>query len=223
MTERRSWLWLITMCAAVAGLTAMAMVADGADDTDDADDDTPDQAKVAEVKLGEKAPNFTRTDTKGTERSLSTYEGKIVVIEWFSPTCPYVERCYNTKTMQNAQARVKQLDKGVVWLAIDSRSGAAALTDNMWIDRFKLKHPILLDPRAEVARLYKAKTTPHMFVIDTKGVLRYHGALDNNEWGSMTGDDLTNYVVNAVEQIVNEETVSPDFVKPYGCALQYAP
>lgn len=223
MTERRSWLWLITMCAAVAGLTAMAMVADGADDADDADDDTPDQAKVTEAKLGEEAPNFTLTDTKGTERSLSTYEGKIVVIEWFSPTCSYVDRCYQTKTMQNAQARVKQLDKGVVWLAIDSRRGATALADNMWIDRYKLKHPILLDPGAKYARLYKAKTTPHMFVIDTKGVLRYHGALDNNEWGSMTGDDLTNYVVNAVEQIVNEETVSPDFVKPYGCALKYMP
>ena len=59
-----------------------------------------------------------------------------------------------------------------------------------------------------------------MFVIDAEGILRYQGAIDNDPRGGK--EDATNYVVNAVNLISSGETVSPDYVKSYGCSVKYA-
>ena len=59
-----------------------------------------------------------------------------------------------------------------------------------------------------------------MFVIDKKGILRYQGAIDNNNLMLKKADEITNYVVEAVQQIVDDETVSNDTTKPYGCAIK---
>jgi alkyl hydroperoxide reductase subunit AhpC len=91
-----------------------------------------------------------------------------------------------------------------------------------WIKRHKIKHPILLDPKGDVGRLYDARRTPHMFIIDKKGVLRYHGAIDDNRLGAKKGDDIKSYVLQAVQQILNDEVVEPNYVKPYGCSVKYA-
>ncbi|MCZ6493500.1 MAG: thioredoxin family protein, partial [Planctomycetota bacterium] len=75
----------------------------------------------------------------------------------------------------------------------------------------------------KVARLYDARRTPHMFVIDKEGILRYHGAIDDNRLAGKPADEVTNFVVNAVHQLAEEETVTPDYVKPYGCSIKYKP
>ena len=180
---------------------------------------TVDQGKA---KLGEKAPNFTLTDTNGQERSLSDYKGRIVVIEWINPECPYVRHCYQTKAMQSAYKKVKQLDKGVAWLAINTTPGTTAQANNMWITKYGLKYPLLLDERGKVGRSYDARRTPQMFVIDKEGVLRYKGAIDDNSLLNKRPDEITNYVVNAVKQLVEGETLTPDSTKPYGCTIKYS-
>ncbi len=179
---------------------------------------TLDQGKA---KLGEKAPNFTLMDTNGQERSLSDYKGRIVVIEWINPECPDVRHCYQTKAMQGAYKKVKQLDKGVAWLAINSTTGTTAQANNMWISKYDLKYPLLLDDGGTVGRLYDARRTPQMFVIDTDGVIRYTGAIDDNRLLYKRPDEITNYVVNAVSQLVEGETVTPNSTKPYGCPIKY--
>ena len=88
------------------------------------------------------------------------------------------------------------------------------------VEQQKIKCPILLDTLGTVARQYDARRTPHMFVIDKKGILRYHGAIDNNPLLTKQEDEITNYVVQAVRQIINEETVEPDHVEPYGCTVK---
>ncbi len=125
--------------------------------------------------------------------------------------------------MPTTYDRVKALDKGVVWLAINTTYGTTADENGLWIKRYDLKYPILLDVDGEVGRLYDARRTPHMFVIDTEGVLRYHGAINDNPLSSKSPDDATNYVVNAVQQIANGETVTPDHTTPYGCSVKYKP
>ncbi|MCH8316302.1 MAG: redoxin domain-containing protein [Planctomycetes bacterium] len=180
---------------------------------------TLDQGKA---KLGEKAPNFTLTDTNGQERSLSDYKGRIVVIEWINPECPDVRHCYQTKAMQGAYKKVKQLDKGVAWLAVNSTQGTTAQANKMWISKYDLKYPFLLDKRGMVGRLYDARRTPHMFVIDKEGVIRYTGAIDDNRLLHKRPEEITNYVVNAVKQLVEGETLTPDSTKPYGCTIKYS-
>ena len=180
---------------------------------------TADEQKVA--KLGEPAPNFTLTDTTGRTRTLSEYAGRIVVLEWFNTQCPIVQKCYRSKSIQTANEKVRELDKSIVWLAVNSTSSTNAGQNTMWIKKFDLGYPILLDVDGTVGHQFDARRTPHMFVIDKKGILRYNGAIDNNAFGDKKLDEATNYVVNAVRQIVEGETVAPDYIKPYGCSVKY--
>ena len=208
MKRKANLLAFVLLSVAVLGLTALA--------------GPPRGAKASKgIKLGEKVPAFTLMDTQGQERSLADYAGKVVVLEWINPKCPYVRNCYDTKAMTQAYKKVKALDKSIAWLAINSTSTTNANENDQWIEQFKLKYPILLDTDGKVGRLYDARKTPQMFVIDAEGVLRYNGAIDDNPLAGKPVDDATNYVVNAVEQIVGGETVSPDYVKPYGCAVKY--
>lgn len=174
------------------------------------------------AQLNEKAPDFTLVDSTGQQRSLSDYAGRLIVLEWINPDCPYVVRCYGSKAMQTAYEKVKELDGSVAWLAINTTRTTTAEQNNFWIKKHGLKYPILLDPMGEVGQVYGARRTPHMFVIDKEGILRYHGAIDDNKYGDKKLQETTNYVVNAVQQIVDGETVTPDRTKPYGCTVKYA-
>jgi peroxiredoxin len=175
------------------------------------------------AKLGQPVPGFTLVDAAGVKRSLSDYKGKLVILEWINPQCPFVQGCYKTKAMQRAYEKVKALDKGVAWLAINTTWSTSQEENQLWIRRYELKYPILLDFDGDVARLYDARKTPHMYVIDKEGILRYHGAIDDNKFLSKSQDKATNYVVNAVRQIVDGETVTPNYVSPYGCSVKHKP
>ncbi len=172
------------------------------------------------VKIGDPAPNFTLTDTDGKKRSLSEYAGKIVVLEWFNTECPIVQRCYRKNTIQETVGQVKKLDKDVVWLAINSTYSTNNEQNAIWIKQYELNYPILLDIDGTVGHEYDARRTPHMFVIDEAGILRYHGALDSAN-DRLKPDAPVNYVVNAVQQLVGGETVAPYYMKPYGCSVKY--
>lgn len=182
---------------------------------------SPPVAEAKTAKLGEAAPAFTLKDSNDQERKLADYKGKIVILEWTNVECPVVQSVYKSKAMQNAVKQVKELSKGVVWLAINSTYTTNAEKNNLWIKQQAIEYPILLDTEGNVGKLYDARRTPHMFVIDEKGVLRYHGAIDNNENAMGDKKEVTNYVVNAVKQLVAGETVAPDHVKPYGCSVKY--
>ena len=72
----------------------------------------------AEIKIGESAPNFTLLDSNEQQRSLSEFEGKYIVLEWFNPECPFVRKHYDSGNMQGLQEKYTAED--IVWLSIDS-------------------------------------------------------------------------------------------------------
>jgi peroxiredoxin len=174
---------------------------------------------TAKAQVGEPAPNFTLADADGKEHSLSDFKGKIVVLQWINPKCPVCVRCASTGIVQDMHEDVKGLDDDVVFLAINSTHWMTVKDSAAYLKEKKLDMPGLDDQDGKVGRLYGAKTTPHMYVIDQKGILRYSGAIDNDRRGNK--DDAMNYVVNAVSQIVAGETVSPDRTQPYGCSVKY--
>ncbi len=209
MNARSNMLPIVALGVAALGLAADAVGQDGRD------------TKENVAKIGEKVPNFTLADSAGQERSLASYEGKTVILEWINPECPYVIKCYRSGAMAGAYKNVKALDPTAVWLAINSTSTTKPQANQFWIEQHKIEYPILMDLGGTVGRLYDARRTPHMFLIDKKGVLRYHGAIDDNQFGNKAADEVTNFVVSAVRQLVAEETVTPDYVKPYGCSVKY--
>ena len=172
-------------------------------------------ADAAEV--GKPAPAFTLKDEAGKEHSLAQYQGKIVVLEWTNPGCPYVQRHYKAKTMQNT---LKDFDaKKVVWLAVDSTSSNAPEKSASWKKEQGFTYSVLQDPDGKVGKAYGAKTTPHMYIIDEKGVLQYAGAIDDDPRGKSATP--VNHVKAAVKAMQSGQSVPEATTDPYGCSVKY--
>jgi len=171
--------------------------------------------------IGKPAPEFTLKDAAGNTYRLSDYKGRIVVLQWVNPDCPVCRRVSKTGVVGNMAAQLKQMDPNVAHLAINSTHYMEPGDGAKYYSSHKIDAPVLSDKDGTVGRMYGAKTTPHLFVIDKKGVLRYSGAIDDDRGGSM-GNGATNYVANAVRQLLAGEAVSPDMTRPYGCSVKYA-
>lgn len=162
------------------------------------------------------APDFELTDQSGTVHKLSDYHGKVVVLEWTNPQCPYVVRHYKADTMTDLAAKYGD---DVVWLAIDSSNFVTAESASKWASAEGIEYPILLDASGKVGTLYKAKTTPHMFVIGTEGELLYDGAIDDDPQGKSEAPH--NYVEAAVASALAGQPVEKPQTKSYGCSVKY--
>lgn len=172
---------------------------------------------VAETTVGTAAPTFSGTDINGKSVSLSDFKGKYVVLEWVNPDCPFVKKQYDPGTMQNLQKTYTK--KGVAWVSIDSSAPGKQghLTPEQGKAMLKEKGAspttLILDPDGAIGRLYGAKTTPHMFIIDPQGKLVYAGAIDDK--GSK------NYVQAALDEVLAGKSVSTPVTQPYGCSVKY--
>ena len=167
--------------------------------------------------VGSPAPDFTLTDTSGNEVSLSDYAGRVVVLEWVNPDCPFVQRHYKAGTMKSLATKYGAQD--VVWLTINSTNYMDAEASAAFKAANDLPYPILVDQSGEVGHLYGAATTPHIFVIDGSGTVVYIGAIDDDPRGS--SDVPTNYVAAALDEVLAGEAVSTPETKPYGCSVKY--
>lgn len=177
------------------------------------------------VTTGQEAPNFT---LPGLEKSieLKNFRGKTVVLEWLNHGCPFVKKHYSSGNMQGLQK--ESTDQGIVWLSIiSSAPGKQGHVNPKEALADKKAHnsnatDILLDPQGKVGRLYGAKTTPHMFIINPKGVLVYQGAIDDKadtDTGSIPGSK--NYVREALKELKSNKPISVAQTKSYGCSVKY--
>jgi peroxiredoxin len=182
---------------------------------------------VEAPKVGASAPSFSLPAADGKTRSLGEFKGKYVVLEWFNPGCPFVQKHYKSDNMQALQKEFTA--KGVTWLTIDSSAPGAEgyLTPeaaNKQMADWKIKSTaLLLDPDGKVGHQYHATNTPHMFVVDPVGKLIYAGAIDSK--ASYDDTDIkssTNYVRAALEEAMAGKPVSNSQTKAYGCSIKYA-
>jgi hypothetical protein len=182
--------------------------------------------QAADVAIGEKAPDFTASDSNGKSHSLASYKGKIVVLEWLNHQCPFVKKHYGSGHMQGLQKTYT--GKGVVWLSVISsapgKQGYSTPEEANSVTKEKGAAPtaVLLDPQGIVGKLYGAKTTPHMFIINAGGVLVYNGAIDDTPSTDL-GDIATakNYVQSALDELLAGKPVSEATSQPYGCSVKY--
>jgi peroxiredoxin len=183
-------------------------------------------AATGPAQVGAPAPDFTLQDLDGKSVSLSQFRGKLVVLEWFNPGCPFVRASHTLGSLKGLAE--KHAGEGVVWLAINSggqgKQGNGLDANREGVAEFGLHHPVLVDESGKVGQLYGAERTPHMFVISPEGVLVYRGAIDNSPDGegqSPAGGKLVNYVDGAISAVQTGAKVSPAETKPYGCGVKY--
>ena len=177
--------------------------------------------------IGKAAPEFALVDITGKSHKLSDYKGKYVVLEWTNPDCPFVRKHYDSGNMQSLQSQ--WAEKEVVWLTIcssaEGKQGyyeADELTKKMKGSKFAAT-AYLLDTAGKVGHLYEARTTPHMYIIDPKGVLLYAGAIDDKP--STKQADIkgaTNYVQDCLTAATSGKALATTATTPYGCSVKYA-
>ena len=181
---------------------------------------------AADAKVGKPAPDFTLMDSHGKKHSLSDYKGKFVVLEWVNFGCPFVKKHYNSGNMRKLQKIYTE--KGVVWLSIcSSAKGKQGYFETKKINQL-LKEKgaaptaYLTDAEGTVGKMYGAKTTPHMFVIDTTGVLIYAGGIDDKPSTKLKDiDGAFNYVQAALDSALAGKPVKIKTARPYGCSVKY--
>jgi len=183
-------------------------------------------AAFAEAVPGEAAPDFSLRDTRDTTHSLSEQAGKVVVLEWTNPDCPFVKKHYGPGNMQALQERYT--GQGVVWYSICSSAPGKQghYAPDAWhgiLDGQKSRATaLLLDPDGAVGRAYGAKTTPHLFVIAADGTVAYNGAIDDTV--STNPDDIPGarpLLAEALDAVLAGNPVAEPRTTPYGCSVKY--
>lgn len=177
--------------------------------------------------VGQAAPVFTGTTTSGSAVSLADQRGKIVVLEWTNHECPYVRKHYESGNMQALQKEAR--GKDVVWLTLISSAPrtqgyvTAAEADELTRTRQATPTAVLLDPKGTVGRMYDARVTPHMYVIDRQGALVYAGAIDDRPTSRKSDvQGAQNYVRAALESVMAGQPVKTPVTRAYGCTVKYS-
>jgi hypothetical protein len=181
---------------------------------------------VAAPQIGQPAPEFTLTDSNGQSHNLSDFKGKFVVLEWLNHGCPFVQKHYDGGNMQGLQK--EYTGKDVVWLSIVSSAPgkqghmSPEETNKAKEEKGSAATAILIDEDGTVGKLYDAKVTPELYVINPEGTLVYMGAIDDKK--SVDAADVAgakNYVKQALDEALAGNPVSEPATEAYGCSVKY--
>jgi peroxiredoxin len=182
----------------------------------------------AAVKSGEAAPDFELMGHDGKTHKLSDYKGKHVVLEWFNEGCPYVKKHYDAPDMNMQALQKKYGEKNVVWLTmVSSAEGKQGYVDAKGAPGMIKSHSasptaLLLDPEGKVGKMFDAKVTPHMYVINADGKLVYQGAIDDQPSAkSATLKTAKPLFANALDASLSGQKIAVDTTKAYGCGIKY--
>jgi peroxiredoxin len=163
------------------------------------------------IKNGEPAPNFRLLDLQGELYDLESMRGWIVVMNFWSPECDWCARidgeliAYLPEWKRNVK----------VWWIASNANEPQVIIKQVALERNL--STVLVDREQVVADRYGAQTTPHFFVVDAQGTLRYQGAWDDVTFRQRTATQL--YVPQVIEALIQGET--PEIIQspPYGCTL----
>ncbi len=159
---KAAWLGCQEVCVpGHTGLTMKLPVADAA---------APANEKLFaewEAKTPPMAPDFTAIDQAGNKVSLGDFKGRGLVLEWFNPDCPFVQRHHAQRsTMIDLQASTRR--RASPGWPSTAPTTCPPRTTAEWREKWKMDYPVLIDRAGKIARAYDAKSTPDMFVIDRR-------------------------------------------------------
>ncbi len=177
-------------------------------------------AVADELAVGAQAPSFTLTNAEdGKQVAFNPADGKLKVVVFTCNQCPYA-KAFEARLVALGGEYAK---KGVAFYAVDPNDEnqyAVESLDNMRA-RAKEKaypYPYLKDADSKVAAAYGARVTPHVFVVDGKGVVRYRGYVDDSakpEQRSHTG------LTDALDSLLGNHEVKVNATKAFGCSIKW--
>jgi len=168
------------------------------------------------LDAGQKAADFALKDGTGQEVKLSDFSGKSLVVIFVSTKCPY-SQAFN-KVMADLSKDYSA--KGITVLGINSNKSETAV-DVAAHAKEHFPFQVLKDEENKVADSYGAQVTPEAFVIDGKGMIRYHGALGNSknpttDASRANSDDIR----GALDELIAGKQIAKDKTKAFGCSIK---
>lgn len=183
------------------------------------------QAQAAAI-IGQPVPEFRVADSQNRIRQLAEFAGKVVVLEWASPTCPFSRAQYQSGLMQDLQRMAAA--NGMVWLSVLSAHPtrrdylAPKEAEAFYGRRGIAATALLIDADGTVGKAYGAAVTPHIFIVGADRRLAYAGG---------SGDKATrdprevrasrSYVREALEALAAGRPIAIPASAPFGCAIAY--
>jgi len=163
------------------------------------------------MELNQPAPDFELPDLQGVCHKLSDNRGRIVIVNFWSAECPHSER-----TDQYIVSLLERWNGEVVLLSIAAnRSESIQRVEEA--AKMRCIPKVLVDTEHVVADLYEAVTTPHVFVIDREGILRYRGAADNITFRQREATHF--FLQEAIEALLEGCLPKLNETPAYGCAI----
>jgi len=166
------------------------------------------------VKLDEKVPNFTLKDYAGKEHSLYDYlKNKAVVVMFIATQCP-VSNAYNERMVDLYKSYTP---KGIAFLAINSNKQESIEEIAEHSKKHGFEFPVLKDWKNVIADKFDALVTPEIYLIDSTGVLRYHGRIDDaRNPAKVTQHDLQ----DALNAYLEGRPLSKRETRAFGCTVK---
>jgi peroxiredoxin len=157
------------------------------------------------------APSFSLPSLDGTVHHLEELRGQVAVLNFWSAECPHADR---TDRELLVYLRTWS-DQVSLWSIASNANEPTELLRQVSNERGL---PLVLhDVKQQVADLYGAQTTPHFFVIDPDGILRYQGAFDDVTLRKREPSRW--YLKEAVGTVLEGLQPNPAQSPPYGCAI----
>lgn len=174
---------------------------------------------------GAKLSTLDVKDSEGKPVTLESIKDKTVVFEWVNIECPFSQELYTSGNLATLQKTAKE--KGAIWITVDSTNSshrnyhnAAGVQDYLAKYNAQPDH-LVKDEDGSLGQFFGAKTTPHVFVVNPKGVVAYEGAIDDQPKLATNRTSAKSYVIPTIDAIHDSKEVSPSRVNPYGCSVKY--
>ena len=163
------------------------------------------------MELNQPVPDFELPDLNGSTHRLSDHRGRIVIVNFWSRECPHSERTDKAILSMFVQW---QDDVSMLTIASNRNESAEALKEAAESRRLP---QVLHDADCAVANLFDAQTTPHVFVIDKDGILRYRGAVDDVTFRQWKPTRF--FLDEAVESLLAGQLPTLTESPAYGCVI----
>lgn len=166
-----------------------------------------------ELKLGSKVTDFNLADVKGNPVAYAALKGDVTVVTFIATKCP-ISNDYNErmKAVYNDYA-----PKGVHFIFVNANSSEPAAEVAEHAEKNGFAFPVYKDPDNAVADRFGAQVTPESFVIDSGGVIRYHGYIDD----SRNAERIQKQGLRlALDAVMAGRQVEPAQTKAFGCTIK---
>lgn len=173
-----------------------------------------------QLSIGSKAPEFNLVNAvDGQPLAMKPDDGKVKVVVFTCNSCPFA-KAFEPRLIEIAN---RYRNRGVVFYAVNPNDDVQYPDEtlaNMKSRADAQEYPFayLKDGDSSVARAYGARVTPHVFVVDGDGTVRYRGYVDDS---AKPAERKTQGLIDALNAMTDGREVANADTRAFGCTIKW--